>query len=359
MKYQKEIIKIQKLPSGDFLKIAAYHFLGPGAKKIYIQANVHGPELTGVLVAKKLIDYFSKHPGNFSQLTLVPGCNPTGLNAQLFGQQIGYLDPLTGKNWNRIYQDLSKDIAFNPNRKLSIDSFKKTLYHKLLKGFKEPNIDFESKLALTLQKLSFNADIVIDCHTSWGRAPHYVYCFPEQLQIARNFGVEIIILLDPTNFEGVFDEAQFYPYHKNRKRIKNFVTPKQVFTLELGNDLSLDSTNIDLGFREIMSYLSSQQVLIEKWPITKLFNFTVGRANNFIHLFSPKAGLLVWDKKPGEILAKGDKLGALFDIQKGTFSPVKSPTTGKLVIQFNSQAVHEGQKIAKILIESKIIQGGE
>ncbi len=340
---------IQTLPSGDSLNIKVYRFYGKGTKTIYIQSNIHGPELTGIMVIKKLIKYFKSEEGNFKELILVPTANPIGLNSQFIGQQTGYVNHLTGKNWNRIYFDASKDIDLKEKTTLSI--YSKKLKSELEKKFKSAE-EIEDKLGLTLQLLSFDADILIDLHTSWGKAPHYIYCYQDQKEKAKQFGIENIFFLNEKAYEGVFDESVLFPFVKNKKKIKNFKLPKQVFTVEFGADCSLDKENINTSFLEVLSYLSSEK-LISQSSEKKKQTFTISLNSGFNYYYAPHGGLLVWNIKPGEVFKKGQILCEIHSLQTETVTFVKAQTPGKLVIQFNSHAVHEGQKICKVMSNFK------
>src|SRR3989338_4284393 len=244
MKAKTNLIKVQQLPSGDNLNIKVYKFAGKGKKKIYIQANIHGPEVVGILVAKKLVSHIQKYGGNFKEFIIVPSCNPIGFNQQFIGQQIGYVNQLTGTNWNRIYKNLGDN--FKIKGQVSMAEFKNLLL-KNLKDKKVKDTDTESQLALTLQELSFDADIVLDLHTAWGTAPQYVYSFSEYLESTKKFGISNVILLEKDTFSGVFDESHLYPYFANKTKIKNFKLPKQVFTLELGSDCSVEEKDVESG----------------------------------------------------------------------------------------------------------------
>lgn len=348
MKYKKETISIQKLPSGDDLSIKVYKFYGKGKKKVYVQANIHGPELTGILVAKKLISYIKKNRGDFAEFIIVPSCNPMGLNSQFLSQQTGYVNQLTGKNWNRIYPDLSTGINFPEKGKISIGTYKKLLIKNLNKKLAICE-DLETKLGLALLKLSFDADIVIDLHTAWGKAPHYIYAYPDQFEQVKHFKIGNVFLLDTHEFLGVFDEANLYPYFKLKDKISNFELPKQVFTLELGNDCSLEPENIDLGFEELKSYLNAQDVLPGSSTLNAPTNFDICLQKDYVYYFAPTGGLLIWTKAPGEYFKKGEILGSIYEIESEKATFVKGKHDGKMMIQFNAHAIHQGQQICKIM----------
>lgn len=349
MKFNKQTIPIQKLPSGDILSIGVYKFYGKGTKKIYIQANIHGPELTGILVAKGLVDFIKKNGGNFLEFIIVPSCNPMGLNSQFIGQQTGYINHLSGKNWNRVYADISKNVVLQ--KKPTLTGFEKALCASIESKLNSAE-NIEAKLGLTLQKLAFKSDIIIDLHTAWGKAPHYVYCYKEQLELAKKFNIKNIIFLEENTFEGVFDEANGYPYFQHKGLLKKPYLPKQIFTVELGSDCNLDPENIQLGLSEITSYLSGQGILNTKHNLSKT-SLSCCELKDFIYYHAPTGGLLIWTKKINEFFIKGEILGIIYEINSEKKVPVVAKHDGKMIIQFNIHAVHQGQQICKVMTNIK------
>ncbi len=354
MKYTKEKIKIQQLPSGDNLHIFMYKFTGKGDKKIYIQANIHGPELTGILVIKKLIQFFKLNQANFSELILIPSVNPIGLNQQFIGQQVGYVNHLSGKNWNRIYPDISKNILLK--HKVELKEFKAKLLTNL-EYLQNKATNIETLLGLKLLKYSFDSDIVIDLHTAWGKAPHYIYCYPEQLESAKLFQVENFILLDEKDFFGVFDEANLYPYFKNKQKIKKFKLPKEVFTLELGNDCDLNSENIQKSTNHILKYLYKKGIIKDtsnKSKFNPAYKYTISKNKDFEYYYAPIGGLLVWKIEDGDFFMKRDVIGEIFTLDHEFPTKLIAPKSGKLIIKGNSHSVHQGQAICKYMTNFKI-----
>ncbi len=351
MNQTTKLIKIQQLPSGDTLNIKAHKFTGNGTKKIYIQANIHGPEMVGILVAKKLIQYIKKHGGNFKELIIVPSCNPIGLNQQFIGQQTGYVNHITGTNWNRIYKNLCAGSEIKNG--ITMKEFKKIL-SKNIKIRKISETDTESQLALILQELSFDSDIIIDLHTAWGTAPQYVYSYEDYIENTKKFNIENIILLENENFSGVFDESHLYPYFANKNKIKDFKLPKQVFTLELGSDCTVNDKDVESGFYKLMSYLSSEKIVknIDQNDIA-VKKFDICELNNFIYYNAPKGGLLVWKKNENEHVKKGETICEIHEILSENVINVTATEPCKLIIKFNATAVHQGQKIAKVMISIK------
>jgi len=363
MKFTKENMPIYSCPSGDVLYLNLYKFEGNNGPKIYIQANIHGPEIAGCLVVWELIKFFKKQKNINGSIILVPTANPIGLNTQIFSHQIGYFDLNSGKNWNRNYPILiNKDSSFLKQfvKKMKHCQEKNITkeYQKLLKKIlnkKEAgwNIEFPNQLANKLLSLSLGADIVFDLHTSWGKAPEYVYCYEKDLKKAIFLQVPFIFLLKEDQFEGVFDEALMVPWFNLQKAfgegIKKLNVKKQVYTFELGQDCSLDEIAIKKNVNKLINFLAAAGVINKK--ISKKFSIHpfVSWQPNFIKYCAPEGGLLVWLKKPGEKVKKGEVFGKLISFKEGKTTSLVSPWDGFLLIQHNSQAVNKGQTIGKFM----------
>lgn len=319
MKCQTNIIPIQQLPSGDWLTIRTYKFKGEGSKRVYIQANIHGPEVTGVIVAKQLIDWLGNHTLGVKEVVVIPSCNPMGLNAQIMGQQLGYINLLSGTNWNRIYPNITckRDLHLGLRRSLKL----------------------EDRLGFKLMELSWDADIVIDLHTAWGKAPHYIYCYKEHLKEAKSFKVENIFILDESVFEGVFDEA-----HNGIER-----KHKQIFTLELGSDCSLENGDIKAGVGHVLSFFQDQKLISDVSEEVFKGGFDICQVKDYQYIYSPVGGFLVWKILPGEYFEKDQEIAHILSLNDLKTIPIKIGFAGKIIIQFNAKAVHQGQAIGKVM----------
>src|SRR5688500_16408762 len=107
--FTREDLPIRRLASGSLQTTPIFRFTGdtPG-KKVYIQANIHGPEIAGIGAAYDLIGLLREEKQLRGSITIVPSINPVGLDTKIGGYQVGYADPnesVVG-NFNRIYQML-------------------------------------------------------------------------------------------------------------------------------------------------------------------------------------------------------------------------------------------------------------
>ncbi len=112
MNYTISKVPLLQLASGDRLSLQLYKFTGakPG-KKAYIQANLHGAEISGNAVINELIQFLiALEPRQLNgEIWLVPVCNPIGINQRSHHFSTGRYNPYDGKDWNRIFWDYEKE----------------------------------------------------------------------------------------------------------------------------------------------------------------------------------------------------------------------------------------------------------
>ena len=104
--FNKRTIPLHCTASGSQLEIDVWEYTHPAAeRKSYLQAGLHGIELTGIPVLMRFMREIEKHQLE-ERIVCVPWSNPMGLDSQVMGQQTGYNNLHTNQqncwNWNRI-----------------------------------------------------------------------------------------------------------------------------------------------------------------------------------------------------------------------------------------------------------------
>jgi predicted deacylase len=73
------------------------HSFGAGAPHVFFTAGIHGNEVTGVYVARRLIEYLTAHPPLRGSVTVIPTVNATALRC------MQRRSPFDGEDLNRIF----------------------------------------------------------------------------------------------------------------------------------------------------------------------------------------------------------------------------------------------------------------
>lgn len=381
----REDIPIRKLASGADLTIPVFRFEGEGDKKVYIQANIHGPEIAGIGAAYDLIRFLNEQETINGTITIVPSVNPVGLNSKINGAQVGYADlneTVVG-NFNRIYQllvtnETSSDDPDSP-QKISLPEFveqhKNSDNETIQAAFVEAlgaaiddrweklgrnGLRHGLKLALTIQQLSYDANYLIDLHTA-SRAIYHLYTFPECQSAAALFDLHYLILLDDS-FNGVLDEAFLQPWlqlaavFKAAGRDIDFASlDREAYTPEFGDGDTLDAEAMQQDARRIINYLREKGILVGE-GMKHSGDYLASHHKHYDRYYAPTGGLLLWHKNPGDRIEAGDLLVTVvqsYELQttSDAKTPVYASKDGILINKTSTQVVHEGMGLCSIMTE--------
>lgn len=273
-------IPLMQLASGDRLTLQTYQFMGaqPG-KKVYLQANLHGAELTGNVVIHQLINWLTTlEPTQLKgEICLVPVCNPLGVNQRSAYFANGRFNPYDGRDWNRIFWDYENEtddlMAFAESQMtFEVKAIQQHYRDRIQTSFAAMAEKLRSPSGAAvyelyrhrLQSLCLDADYVIDLHTSAEQGLNYLYYFRGREASAASFLLPAGILLD--RYDGdAFDEAFIKPWLALEQCFAQLGRSLQfeieAFTLELGCAMQLKPDAINDGVQGIKNYLVQKQVL--------------------------------------------------------------------------------------------------
>lgn len=309
--YKINKIPITELPSSDQLSIWVHHFVAkkPG-KKIYLQANLHGPEVMGIGILLKLIDLIKEKGFQNGEVKIVVSANPIALNSKISGYQVGYKNLNSTKyvNWNRIFKP------------------------KLDKEFYKYGLQIEDKLALTLQKISKGFDIAMDFHSAQNNT-EAIYTFASSIDLAKKLGVAHIVILEE-RFSGCFDEAFYFANNKNT----------QALTLELYGGF-FDEKYLNTWANYIYSWLHDKGKQSEKVYLWK--------HKYDLKYYSSIGGLIVAVKNPGDFFKKGEKLAEIWGID-GKKQSIKALTGGVVFRIPLTQIIGSGEEVIEVFEKGEI-----
>lgn len=73
------------------------HEFGSGSPRVVFTAGIHGGEVSGIYVAERLIEYFTRNPPRAGSVKIIPRCNPTAFRC------LQRRSPFDGEDLNRIF----------------------------------------------------------------------------------------------------------------------------------------------------------------------------------------------------------------------------------------------------------------
>jgi len=384
--FERIEVRVGSFVSGVELVVPVFKFKGrdPQSPKTYVQANIHGAELQGIAVAYRLIEYLSKHPP-LGDVTIVPSANPHGSNMKVGEYTQGRFSTVTGENFNRAYFDLVGDGSPSETSKGSerfvdladfVDRFRGedssrigSAFRDALRGaldaIRTQMIEWgaapERRLALEIQSMSIDADIVLDLHTG-SRAPLYIYAPRFTFESVRWFRIPHVLLI-PVDFSGSLDEASFRPWWRLHAALKeagreDMPVGVEAFTIELESQERFDLDRADDQLHHILGYLRHRGALGGE-PLPPEDEPAYCSLENYRTIYSPVSGWADYQVQPGSRVRAGDVTVRIFQLPKlrtaadlqSCLHEVKAPKDGIVLTIFASSAVHEGAELFKLMTE--------
>lgn len=388
--FHRTDIPIRTLASGAQLSIPVFRYEGLPGPRVYIQGNIHGPEIAGIGAIYELMQLLSEEEQIFGTITLVPSVNPVGLDTKINAQQVGYsdLNETEVGNFNRIYQLLTSDEAQTDDdplalHKVELSSFvhqhRDAPFDEIERAFSAAlgdviqqiwekrgitGMSYGLKLALTIQELSYDANILLDLHTA-ADAVRHLYTFEECLPDGLYLDLRNIILLEK-RFGGVLDEAFLLPWFKLHQAfaLAGIQLPwaqfqREAHTLELGSADVVDRASMRADAERIVNYLRSKGVL--RGPAQVQGQFRACEARHYDRYNAPTGGLLLWHKAPGDEVKAGETLLTILrTYQVGTHDetevPIHAWRDGFMVGRTDTHVVHEGMSLCNVMARLRSIE---
>ncbi len=310
MKTHIEKHLVQTGVSGDTLSLTSFTYENGSGPKIYLQGNLHGPEIFGTALLVKLINYLSKNQIIRGTLTIVPQANPFGVQSQTYGLIHGRWNPQTGNNWNRIFSKQEGDSV-------------------------------EAVLARTLISLAKGHDIILDIHTSGAETIPHVYTSQEASGTFSRLGCAFHILYDEKDYCGAFDETLWKLGKENGKNVL-------AATWEASSHVTLSEKDLDARLEDLLRLLSSLGIIEGQKDIKSHPDCVFMEQTQW--LSSPKAGYLTWIKSIGESICVGEAYANIYEPWSGNIEHLFAKSNMIILSKGTLQAVSSGQEIGKIIV---------
>ena len=357
----QENIQVGEIANGLPLTIPVYRLTGSGSgPSVYIQANMHGAEVQGNAVIYQLLEQL-KTATLASNITLVPYANPIGCNQKSGEFTLGRFDPITGTNWNRMYHDHSELVDDFADEYINADDttvkrvFRQRLIDATAAILDGPSyaINTGKRIALNLQKLAHQADIVLDLHTGPISAKH-LYCPEYAKASARYFDIPHVLLI-PNEFDGAMDEASFCPWWQLslafKQRGRDFSVAVEAFTVELGSQEKIDLTEAKRDAASLLSYLTFKEALLNsEYQPQKMTRYGCYLKDYFAY-YAPMGGMVEYTAELGSHLKAGDTIAHILRMERylseAPLHPVNIDQDAITILHFASASVNQGTELYK------------
>ncbi|WP_105173224.1 succinylglutamate desuccinylase/aspartoacylase family protein [Pseudoalteromonas sp. T1lg24] len=357
----QENIQVGEIANGLPLTIPVYRLKGNGTgPNVYIQANMHGAEVQGNAVIYQLLEKL-KRETLASNITLVPYANPIGCNQKSGEFTLGRFDPITGTNWNRMYQNHSAlvDGFVAEYQEADIATIKSAFKSRLINATTDilegPSyaLNTGKRIALNLQKLAHQADIVLDLHTGPISAKH-LYCPEYAKDSARYFDIEHVLLI-PNEFDGAMDEANFCPWWQlsqaYKKAGRDIPVLVEAFTVELGSQEKIDLTEAANDANSILSYLTYKEALQDSHYQPQAITRYACYLDDYLAYYAPMGGMVEYTAALGSHVRAGDTIAKILRMERylseQPLNEITLEQDGIAILHFASASVNQGTELYK------------
>jgi uncharacterized protein len=339
--------------------LQSFHYGAAGGQKIYIQSSLHADELPGMLVSwalrRKLaaIEAAGKLRG---EIIVVPVSNPIGLNQHLLGQMIGRFETNTANNFNRNFYDLADLVMPHIEGRLTNDAaqnlraVRTTIGEALAE--QTPRTELESQ-RLALQRLSYDADIVLDLHCDYEAAMHLYTnpdLWPDVEPLARYLDAKAS-LLALNSIGNPFDEIHSFCWSELRARYGDrYPIPSGSIsvTVELRGQNDVSHEHAEHDAQAIVEYLTYRGIIEgTPAPMPPLAFAATPLAGNE-PLVAPISGVLVFRVPTGVWLEAGQDVADIVDPLTDRVVTIQNTVAGVLYARHRTRFATAGMEVARV-----------
>jgi uncharacterized protein len=327
MALKKSSIALPSMTPGSQRSISVLRFGKTGARpKVYMQAAIHANEMPGTMAMHHLMPLLAEADKKGliqGEIILVPTVNPIG-QAQLVGNShAGRYNLLSYENFNRNWIDLSDAVAERVGKKLGADAeanvrtIRKAAQDSLnaLKPLNEL-----STLRVEVQKLSCDADFVLDLHCDIYAALHLFGAKNDVAtgtlsSLAADLGVEATLYNDPYPKALTFSGVNSVLWARLAEQFPQANIPQACMsvTVEMRSQHDVSDALGQSDAQNLFRWLVRQGVVGGKAAPLKKLKATPAPMSGMDVGYSTCTGFLVFHVKPGAKVKKGQAICDVID----------------------------------------------
>ncbi|MPW20768.1 succinylglutamate desuccinylase [Paraburkholderia sp. CNPSo 3157] len=339
--------------------LTSFHYGPAGGQKVYIQSSLHADELPGMLVAwtlRKRLAALETAGKLRGEIVIVPVPNPIGLNQQLLGQMLGRFETGTASNFNRNFHDLAALVIPRIEPRLTGDAQQNLLAVRdaTREALDEqtPTTELESQ-RLALQRLSYDADIVLDLHCDFEGAMHLFTnpdLWPDVEPLARYLDSNAS-LFALNSIGNPFDEIHSFCWSELRARYgERYPIPNGSIsvTIELRGQADVTYAFAERDANAIVEYLTYRGVIDGTPAPLPPLEFDATPFSGTEPLLAPISGVLVFRTPIGIWVEPGQAIADVVDPLADRVVTITSSIAGVLYARRRARFTTAGQEVACI-----------
>ncbi|HEY1382466.1 MAG TPA: succinylglutamate desuccinylase/aspartoacylase family protein [Dongiaceae bacterium] len=358
-------INLDAMSPGTERFVKAHRYGTPGARpKAYLQASLHADEIPGMLAAHHLINLLDDADAKGAikgEVIVVPVANPVGAGQVINTTFAGRYDFRSGVNFNRRWPDLSAGLAAKVKGKLGKDAEANiAIVRQALGEIVEQiyAIGENAKLRRELMRLAYDADIVLDLHCD-DIALMHIYTtnvfWPRAQDLAAEVGAKAVLLCDDSGAAS-FDESFFLPWYRLQKEVgPDYPVPAPVLTstIEFRGQADVYDDLATQDARGLFRFLQRRGLIAgDPGPVPEL-KAKVANLDACEILRTPKAGIVAYRKREGDLVKAGDVIAdivdPLADDPKAARSELRCQAEGPVLSIRAMKAVAAGDSVVMII----------
>jgi len=344
---------------GTTRQVTSFHYGPGGGQKVYIQAAIHADELPAMLVAWALRRRFAalEAAGRIrGEIVVVPVANPIGLNQHQFGHLYGRFDTNSAQNFNRNFHDLASlvppqiDAQLTQDENANRDAIRAAIGDAL--AALSPKTELASQ-RLALQRLSYDADIVLDLHCDLEAALHLYTTadlWPQVEPLARYLDAQASLLV-LNSLGNPFEEIHSFCWTKLRERFgARYPVPLAAISVTIEfrgqHDVGYDLAERDA--EAIVEYLTLRGV-IDGTPaaLPPLAHDATPLAGTE-PVIAPSSGVLVFRASTGAWLEAGAPVADIVDPLTDEVVTLRNTVSGVMYARHGTRFATAGMEVARI-----------
>jgi len=360
---RRERIVLPCMSPGTERSIEVLRFGVQGARpKVYLQASLHADEIPAMLVLNHLAERLRQAAAAgaiLGEVVAVPAANPIGLAQVVQGRSMGRFALAGAGNFNRNFPDLVEAIGDDFGVRLGSDAAQNVAIVRAALGEAVDAItpvDEVVFLRHALLRLAHDADIALDLHCDSDGAMHLFLgtpLWPDAADLSAQIGSRATLLATVSGGHA-FDEAVGGPWWALAERHPEFPIPPACLaaTVEFRgrSDVSeaLAASDADNLFRFLQ-----RRGIVEGDPgplPAALCDATPLEGVDMIR--SPVAGIVAYEKQPGEAVAAGETVAVVVDPLAKDFASarteLKSRCDGILYGRSEDRLTRPGKLVCRI-----------
>ena len=350
-----------KSPSpGVAFQLVSHHFGDAGSgRKVYIQAGLHADEVPAMLVATTLCEHLARIEAEGqlrAEVVVVSAANPVGLAQGVMGNFVGRFELSSGKNFNRDFPMLFKDVAaavadqLGADAQANVRAIRAAWRQALLS--RAPASLFAS-LQQALMLLAHDADYVLDLHCSREAGMHLYTgdaIWREVEPLARYLGATASLLaLDSGACS--FDEAHSFTWYQLQQAYgERYPIPSGSIAVTVEHrgqrDVSHELARQDA--QALLNYLIHVGAVQGDAPALPPLAQPATPLAGSEQLVAPVAGMLVYRAAVGQAVTKGQPLFDIVDPVAGERITISAGSTGVFYMGRDTRFVKPGDQIGRI-----------